>query len=112
MNPTAEDILNMDLIWIASRKIVAAIKHHNPGSFSDELWSELEEEWFDYLKETMEEYSLLKSKEAADKAWEAGDHHGRNIGYYEGIDSNDERQQTRPESKETFMKELFKDQRS
>jgi hypothetical protein len=82
MNPTAEDILNKHLredlpkgknvvlTYVETRHLLAA----------------------------MEEYSLLKSKEAASEAWDAGYNDAKYL-------REDEFTKNR---KETFMKELFK----
>lgn len=102
MTPTAEDILNQNkALWAAADKIIIAIRTGtNRYEYEDSFWEELKEEWFDYLKKVAEEYSLLKSKEAADKAWEAA-------GEYE-YRSNFGKVPTDVPNKETFMKELFK----
>lgn len=86
MNPTAEDILNK------YRKMNWDHDYAENGILS-----------FDDAKKAMEECSLLKSKEAADKAWETC----YNCCLENGLGAAEN-----APNKETFMKELFKDQRS
>lgn len=87
MNPTAEDILNS--------KDKDGIRKYWIGVYGDERKIGVKD-----AIAAMEEYSLLKSKEAADKAWEAGYKRREEELYIV------ESRKTAPD-KETFMKELF-----
>jgi hypothetical protein len=54
-------------LWEKARLIVGALKALNDvdtSKFSDTEWGEIEEEWFDWLKDTIEGYEAsLKEKE-------------------------------------------------
>lgn len=99
MTPTAEDIL---------RKVHEELSAPNPTDWKtfDEI---MKDGTGEAMLKAMEEYSLLKSKEAADKAWEAGENYEHEK-WTPVIPEADDRQSA--PDKETFMKELFKDQRS
>lgn len=91
MNPTAEDILNSPF-----RKFILEKEFNGLTEKEAEIAIGIlpPETFIKYA----EEYSLLKSKEAADKAWEVACKN-----YRMGKTPTDELK------KETFMKELFKD---
>lgn len=87
MNPTAEDILNKNAIANGYASFADALAFGNPHYLPL------------IITASMEEYSLLKSKEAADKAWEAS----YTATCYAMLPDS----KPAP-NKETFMKELFK----
>lgn len=70
---TAREILNQEL-WDGAKKVVGALKAANSftGQINESQQSELEENWYDWLKEFTEK----REREIADKAWEAGVKHG------------------------------------